>query len=93
MFKKWLLKHGPGSIGEVSKTMAECYMVFKNKYPQASNEDLLLKTLQSREEAWEELGIPSLTIEKQKTWIEIAEGSLSALILFVLRHENPRVPR
>lgn len=91
--KKWLAKHGPGSAGAVSKTMAQSYRVFKDKYPQASQKDLLLLTLKSRIDAWEKLGLPSLTKEKQKKWIEMTEGSLTALILFVLRHENPSLPR
>ena len=93
IFKKWLLKHGPGSVGSVSKTMAECYRLYKDKYPQASREDLLLRTLQSRVDAWEKLGVRSLSKEEQKNWMKIAQGSLGTLILFVLRRENPRIPR
>ena len=93
LFKKWFLKHGPGSVGSVAKAMAESFMVFKETYPKSSQNDLLLKTLQSRIDAWETHGFPSLTIEEQQRWIETAQGSLSTLILYVLRHENPGLPR
>ena len=93
IFKKWFLKYGPGSAGSVARTMAKSYMQFKKTYPDFSQKDLLLRTLQTRVGAWEKHRLPSLTKAEQEKWIEIAEGSLSTLILYILRHENPGLPR
>jgi hypothetical protein len=88
-FTKWLLTHGPGSVGSIAKAMANTYMRFKRANPSETKIRLLQLTLENRMDCRSIWGgsIPQDATIKET--LEAATG-LRDLILFVISVENQK---
>ena len=82
---KWWLTHGPGSPGSIARAMAKSYLILKNAYPGAPENDLLHATLKNRYAM--SGGLDQTTAQEM---LEASEGSLSKLTIQVWQKEVPR---
>lgn len=84
-FRKWIMKHGIGSIGSVAKTMAISYTRFRRAYPFETENEIMNQTLSTR--------YPEYPKEVIKDMVEISNNNLHALIFLVILNEYPVASR
>lgn len=80
---RWWLTHGPGSPGSIAKAMARAYRVSKSLHPQASQDELLLRTLRTR------YSKSQMDDDVATGLVRSAEGKLAALTLAIIELEIP----
>jgi len=83
------LTHGPGSPGSVAKAISKSYMSLKKRFPNATQNDLLMMTLKERINIGVKLGVAPLSDEMQEIIIKDSGENLEKLINRIIRHENP----
>lgn len=81
-FGKWLMIHGPGSVGSVAKAMAKAYTAIKTQCPESTRDELLLMTLRTR---YSEAQLNNATALEM---VKNSQGRLFALTLQVIHMEN-----
>lgn len=82
-FSRWMMTHFPGSVGSAAKAMAMAYKKLKAIYPEASHDELLLRTLRTRYSEAE------LNFSKAMKMVGDSQWRLDWLTIEVIYLENP----
>lgn len=86
---KFWIKHGPGSVGSIAKTVAKDFMRWKQELPEASKDELLRNTLLTRVASHSLLGLMPMSEDEQEDVLKNSDGKLTKLIQAIVHNENP----
>ncbi len=88
-WRRWLLKHGPGFVGSMAKTMVLCYTQNKDACPDLSEDELLKMTLRSRARAHAMLGSSAFDESSIEKIIKEAKTKDNMVERFFLKKLSP----